>query len=171
MFDYLIVGRGICGSVWPRRLRRSCRPSALLIDKRPHIGGNAYRPPVTTRASWSTNTARISSTPIRTRMLNICRGLPNGGLTSIACSRSIEACLLPIPINRTTVSRFSDWSFHRSRKSSCLPRVEGRAAWPGNPQLGGRGSSAELAASFTKPSSRAIRASSGASIRANSTSR
>jgi UDP-galactopyranose mutase len=42
MFDYLIVGAGFAGSVLAERLARGQNKKVLLIDRRPHIGGNAY---------------------------------------------------------------------------------------------------------------------------------
>jgi UDP-galactopyranose mutase len=42
MFDYLIVGAGFSGSVLAERLASEAGQSVLLIDRRPHIGGNAY---------------------------------------------------------------------------------------------------------------------------------
>lgn len=42
MFDYLIVGAGFAGSVMAERLAADAGSKVLLIDKRPHIGGNAY---------------------------------------------------------------------------------------------------------------------------------
>ena len=42
MFDYLIVGAGFAGSTLAERLARIADKNVLLIDKRPHIGGNAY---------------------------------------------------------------------------------------------------------------------------------
>jgi len=41
-FDYLIVGAGFAGSVLAERLARVADKRVLLIDKRSHIGGNAY---------------------------------------------------------------------------------------------------------------------------------
>lgn len=42
MFDYLIVGAGFAGSVLAERLATQLNKKVLLIDKRNHIGGNAY---------------------------------------------------------------------------------------------------------------------------------
>jgi UDP-galactopyranose mutase len=42
MFDFLIVGAGFAGSVLAERLARGAGQKVLLLDKRPHIGGNAY---------------------------------------------------------------------------------------------------------------------------------
>lgn len=41
-FDYLIVGAGFAGSVLAERLARGSGKRVLLVDKRNHIGGNAY---------------------------------------------------------------------------------------------------------------------------------
>lgn len=42
MFDFLIVGAGFAGSVLAERLASVADKKVLLIDKRNHIGGNAY---------------------------------------------------------------------------------------------------------------------------------
>jgi UDP-galactopyranose mutase len=42
MFDYLIVGAGFAGSVLAERLANQTNKKVLIIDKRDHIGGNAY---------------------------------------------------------------------------------------------------------------------------------
>jgi UDP-galactopyranose mutase len=42
MFDYLIVGAGFAGSVLAERLATQENKKVLIIDKREHIGGNAY---------------------------------------------------------------------------------------------------------------------------------
>ena len=41
-FDYLIVGAGFAGSVIAERLASVLGLRVLIVDKRPHIGGNAY---------------------------------------------------------------------------------------------------------------------------------
>ena len=42
MFDVLVVGAGFAGSVLAERLARGAGKRVLLIDRRNHIGGNAY---------------------------------------------------------------------------------------------------------------------------------
>lgn len=42
MFDYLIVGAGFAGSTMAERLASQAGKKVLIIDKRPHIAGNAY---------------------------------------------------------------------------------------------------------------------------------
>ncbi|MGI9148472.1 MAG: UDP-galactopyranose mutase [Chloroflexota bacterium] len=42
MFDYLVVGAGFAGSVLAERLATQAGKRVLVVDKRNHIGGNAY---------------------------------------------------------------------------------------------------------------------------------
>src|SRR3954471_2962572 len=42
MFDYLIVGAGFAGSVIAERMARIAGKKVLIVDRRSHIGGNAY---------------------------------------------------------------------------------------------------------------------------------
>ncbi len=42
IFDYLIVGAGFCGSVLAERLARGAGKDVIIVDRRDHIGGNAY---------------------------------------------------------------------------------------------------------------------------------
>ncbi len=41
-WDYLIVGAGFAGAVLAERLASQCGAACLVIDRRAHIGGNAY---------------------------------------------------------------------------------------------------------------------------------
>ena len=41
-YDYLIVGAGFAGSILAERLAAGSRKKVLVIDKRPHIAGNAF---------------------------------------------------------------------------------------------------------------------------------
>jgi UDP-galactopyranose mutase len=42
MFDWLVVGAGFAGSVLAERLASQRGDRVLVVDRRPHIGGNAY---------------------------------------------------------------------------------------------------------------------------------
>ncbi len=42
VFDWLVVGAGFAGSVLAERLARKRGDRVLLIDRRPHVGGNAH---------------------------------------------------------------------------------------------------------------------------------
>ena len=42
VFDYVVVGAGFAGSVLAERLAAGLGKRVLLIDRRPHVGGNAY---------------------------------------------------------------------------------------------------------------------------------
>src|SRR5947209_20016338 len=42
MFDYLVVGAGFAGAVVSERIARCFGKKVLVIDRRSHIGGNAY---------------------------------------------------------------------------------------------------------------------------------
>src|SRR5690606_37405222 len=44
-YDYLIVGAGFAGAVMAERLAADGGKRVLVIDRRPHIGGNAYDHP------------------------------------------------------------------------------------------------------------------------------
>ena len=41
-YDYLVVGAGFAGSVIAERLAADAGKRVLVVDRRPHIGGNAY---------------------------------------------------------------------------------------------------------------------------------
>ena len=42
MFDFLIVGAGFAGAVVAERMARAFDKKVLVVDRRPHVGGNAF---------------------------------------------------------------------------------------------------------------------------------
>src|SRR5206468_9798225 len=117
MFDYLIVGAGFAGSVIAERLASQSDKNVLLVDRRNHIGGNAYDhfdaagilihrygPHI-----FHTNSARVFEYLSR---FTLWRPYEHRVL---AC---IDGQLLPIPINRDTVNRL--YGLNLDRKSTRL---------------------------------------------------
>ena len=103
MYDYLIVGAGFAGSVLAERLARGSNKKVLIVDKRPHIAGNAYDhhdnagimihrygPHI-----FHTNSAEIFEYLSR---FTAWRQYQHRVLASV------DGQLLPIPINLTTVN-------------------------------------------------------------------
>jgi UDP-galactopyranose mutase len=106
-YDYLIVGAGFAGSVLAERLASQHGARVLLIDRRPHIGGNAYDEPNEAGILYHKYGPHIFHTnsdavvdylsqftewrPYEHRVLAFVRGQ-----------------LVPIPINRTTLNKLFD---------------------------------------------------------------
>ena len=104
MFDYLVVGAGFAGCVMAERLARGSNKKVLVVDKRPHIAGNAYDhyddagllvhrygPHI-----FHTNSAEVFEYLSR---FTEWRGYEHRVLASV------EGQLLPMPINLDTVNR------------------------------------------------------------------
>src|SRR5215207_5366686 len=104
MFDYLVVGAGFAGSVIAERLASQADKKVLLVDRRNHVGGNAYDcydaagilihkygPHI-----FHTNSARVFE---YLSQFTLWRPYEHRVL---AC---VDGQLLPIPINRDTVNR------------------------------------------------------------------
>jgi UDP-galactopyranose mutase len=103
VFDFLIVGAGYSGSVLAERLASSGR-KVLVIDRRPHIGGNAfdhyddagilvhrYGPHI-----FHTNAERV---------FTYLSGFTEWRPYEHRVLTSIDGKLLPIPINLDTINR------------------------------------------------------------------
>ena len=168
-YDYLIVGAGFAGSVLAERLASQHGARVLLIDRRPHVGGNAYDEP--NEAGHPLSQIRAAHLPHqqRRRSSTICRNSPSGGPTSTACCALVRGQLVPIPINRTTLNMLFDLDLRPTRRRPTIsPRAPSRSTRSRRRRTS---SSTPSGASSTSCSSRAIRASNGASTRASSTSR
>ncbi|MEO7635947.1 MAG: UDP-galactopyranose mutase [Sphingomicrobium sp.] len=106
-YDYLIVGAGFAGSILAERLASQHQARVLLIDRRPHIGGNAYDEPNEAGILYHKYGPHIFHTnaqpvvdylsqftewrPYEHRVLAVVRGQQ-----------------VPIPINRTTLNKLFD---------------------------------------------------------------
>jgi UDP-galactopyranose mutase len=103
MFDYLIVGAGFAGSVLAERLARMDDASVLLIDRRPHIGGNAhdgYDDAGLLIHYYGPHIFHTNSQDIYQYLSNFTEWRPY----QHRVLASVDGQLLPIPINLDTVN-------------------------------------------------------------------
>lgn len=104
VFDYLIVGAGFAGSVLTERLASQAGQKVLLIDRRNHLGGNAYD---------HYNDAGILVQKYGPHIFHTNSQEVFEYLSQFTCWRpyehrvlaSVDGQLLPIPINLTTINR------------------------------------------------------------------
>ena len=107
-YDYLIVGAGFAGSVLAERLAAGLGKRILLIDRRPHIGGNAYDEKDAAGVlmhRYGPHIFHTNSDEIAAHLSRFTRWRPyeHRVLASID-----GAGLVPMPINRTTLNRLYD---------------------------------------------------------------
>lgn len=102
-FDYLIVGAGFSGSVLAERLAEGLGKKVLVIDRRPHIGGNAYD---------ERNAAGVLMHRYGPHIFHTNSADVFGYLSRFTEWRpyehrvlaEVDGLLVPIPINRTTLN-------------------------------------------------------------------
>lgn len=116
-YDFLIVGAGFAGAVMAERLASEGGQRVLLIEKRPHVGGNAfdernadghlihrYGPHIfhTNSADIFTYLSRFTEwRPYEHRVL-----------------AEVNGKLVPIPINRTTINELYDLDLETDAEAS-----------------------------------------------------
>jgi UDP-galactopyranose mutase len=118
-FDYLIVGAGFAGSVLAERLAAGSGMRVLLIDRRPHVGGNAfdhyddhgilvhrYGPHI-----FHTNAPHVAAYLSR---FTAWRPYEHRVLAQV------DGMLVPIPINLTTINRLYGLSLGPAEVASFL---------------------------------------------------
>ncbi len=107
MYDYLIVGAGYAGSVLAERLARGGGRKVLIVDVRPHIGGNAYDHPDAAGVlvhKYGPHIFHTNSREIFEYLSQFTEWRPYEHRVR-AC---VDGQLLPIPINLDTVNRLYD---------------------------------------------------------------
>ncbi len=105
MFDYLIVGAGYAGSVLAERLASQANKRILIIDKRSHIGGNAYdryNEDGILVHPYGPHILHSNSAKIYDYLGKFTEWLPY----EHRVLAHVDEQLLPIPINRTTVNKY-----------------------------------------------------------------
>ena len=123
IYDYLIVGAGFAGCVLAERLASQLGKRVLLIDRRPHIGGNAYDE----YNEEGILVHRYGPHVFHTNDRRVFRYL--SGFTSwrpyVHKARSfVEGRLVPIPINRETVNVLFGIGLSTDEEVECFFRRE-----------------------------------------------
>ena len=102
-YDYLIVGAGFAGSILAERLAAGSRKKVLVIDKRPHIAGNAYDHKDAAGVlmhKYGPHIFHTNSQEIVSYLSRFTRWRPYEHRV-LACLQGVH---VPMPINRTTVN-------------------------------------------------------------------
>jgi UDP-galactopyranose mutase len=118
-YDVLVVGAGFAGAVAARLLAEDCGLRVLVIDRRPHIGGNAhdsldeqgvlchsYGPHI-----FHTNSERVWSFLSR---FTAWRQYEHRAVAEV------DGRFVPMPINRTTVNALHDLNLTESEMAAHL---------------------------------------------------
>ncbi|HEX3556252.1 MAG TPA: UDP-galactopyranose mutase [Thermoanaerobaculia bacterium] len=104
MFDYMIVGAGFAGSVLAERLARGSGKKVLLVDRRPHIGGNAYDHYDDTGILVHKYGPHIFHTNSR-EVFEYLSGFTGWRPYEHRVRASVDGQLVPIPINLDTINQ------------------------------------------------------------------
>ena len=103
-FDYLIVGAGFAGSVLAERLAAGSGKKVLIIDRRPHIGGNAYDHYNTDGILVHKYGPHIFHTNSH-EVFNYLSSFTSWRPYEHRVLASVDGQLLPLPINLDTINR------------------------------------------------------------------
>src|SRR3954464_8063482 len=102
-YDYLIVGAGFAGSVLAERLASQHGASVLLIDRRPHVGGNAYDEPNEDGILYHKYGPHIFHTNSEA-VVDYLSQFTEWRPYEHRVRAQVRGRLVPIPINRTTLN-------------------------------------------------------------------
>jgi UDP-galactopyranose mutase len=102
-YDYLIVGAGFAGSVLAERLASQHGAKVLLVDRRPHVGGNAYDEPNEAGILYHKYGPHIFHTNSE-QVWNYLSQFTEWRPYEHRVRAEVRDRLVPIPINRTTLN-------------------------------------------------------------------
>jgi UDP-galactopyranose mutase len=106
-YDYLIVGAGFAGSVLAERLASQHGARVLLIDRRPHVGGNAYDEPNEAGILYHKYGPHIFHTNSE-QVVDYLSQFTEWRPYEHRVRAFVRDQLVPIPINRTTLNMLFD---------------------------------------------------------------
>ena len=106
-YDYLIVGAGFAGSVLAERLASQHSARVLLIDRRDHVGGNAYDEPNEAGILYHKYGPHIFHTNSE-QVVDYLSQFTEWRPYEHRVRAVVREKLVPIPINRTTLNALFD---------------------------------------------------------------
>ena len=122
MFDYLVVGAGFAGCVLAERLAADAGKKVLLIDRRPHIGGNAYdhyNEAGILVHKYGPHIFHTNSREVFDYLSRFTKWRPY----EHRVLASVDGQLVPIPINLNTINRLYGTSMSSFEMEAFLERV------------------------------------------------
>jgi UDP-galactopyranose mutase len=126
-FDYLVVGAGFSGAVVAERLASQLGKRVLVIDKRPHIGGNTYdfyNDDGVLVHRYGPHIFHTSSQKVVDHLSLFTEWRPY----EHRVLAHVDGKLLPIPINLDTINGLYDWNLDSAGMEKFLAgRVEAPA--------------------------------------------
>src|SRR5215210_7450952 len=163
--DYLVVGAGFAGSVIAERLASQAGQSLLLVDRRPHLGGNAYDHYDEAGILVHKYGPHIFHTNSE-RVFRYLSAFTAWRPYEHRVKAWVDGQLLPIPINLDTVNQLYGLQLTSDELALFFAEGLSRSSARGPPRTS---SSEPSAAISTRSSSVATRASSGGSTPPSST--
>lgn len=119
MYDYMIVGAGFAGAVLAERLASQAGKKVLLVDKRSHIGGNAYdhyNEEGILVHKYGPHIFHTNSVEVYSYLSHFTSWRPY----EHRVLASVDGMLVPIPINVDTINKLYGLSLSASEVESFL---------------------------------------------------
>ncbi|WP_149538529.1 UDP-galactopyranose mutase [Siccirubricoccus phaeus] len=110
MFDWLIVGAGFAGATLAERLASVRGERVAVIDRRDHVGGNAFDETDAAGLLMHRYGPHIFHTNSEQVFAHLSRFTKWRAYEHRVLARLADGRLVPMPINRTTVNRLHDLS-------------------------------------------------------------
>jgi len=103
-YDWMIVGAGFAGAVMAERLAAGSGQRVLVVDRRPHIGGNAYDERNEAGQLYHKYGPHLFHTN-SAEVFNYLSRFTDWRPYEHRVLGNVDGMLVPIPINRTTINR------------------------------------------------------------------
>jgi UDP-galactopyranose mutase len=118
-YDYLIVGAGFAGSVLAERLANRHGARILLIDRRHHVGGNAYDEKDAAGILYHKYGPHIFHTNSE-QVVDYLSRFTKWRPYEHRVRASVRGQLMPIPINRTTLNLLYDANLQTEEEAAAF---------------------------------------------------